>query len=194
MTASSRLTWIGRAFRSVIVFGYLVWVAIGFCMFRGAHMEPSTLRYRATKGLPAGYRLDPDDFTFNPLIPPGERNRLPTEADPTGKYLLKAKEKEVLFGPADLTSAPLIEVGAGKVRHLFSLKNQPELPNLVNTNSHVSVCSGDCPIDDARVLAILCSATRPSDCYAALELTKEDEAKLKDKSEYLVIPRNKSER
>src|SRR5664279_4453540 len=127
MTRSNQLMWVGRVLRWLVVLVYVGWVVRGLSIFRGAQITPDTLQYRATTTLPSGHRIHSNDFTFDPPVPPGERNQLPARANPTGKYLLYGKQKDSLFASSDVTAAPVMQVGSGRLKHLFSLKNQPDL-------------------------------------------------------------------
>ncbi len=189
--SSQNLGSIGCALRTAVVLSYIIWVAVGAYILHEGRVMPGKLQYVATKALPTGHRLHSDDFTFSPRVPPGERSLLPPGADPIGQYLVREMERGKPFGASEISSAPIIQVGSGNVKRLFPLKGQPYLADTLNTNSHVSVCSGSCAIDNARVLSIVCGTATPADCYVILEITKTDESNLRDNVEYkLILRRN----
>ena len=80
-------------------------------------------------------------------------------------------------GLEDLTTAPLINVNAGKLKYFFSLQNQMDLADILNTDSHVAVYGKAAAVKDARVVSVVCSGPPPSfKCSAVLELSKKEVA------------------
>ena len=199
--SSKALARFGFAIRTAMVVLYIALAIAGFCVLRSKQMDPSKLRYVATRDLPAGYQLQASDFEFDPPVPPGERNRLPTWLDPTGKYVIDHHPKNNLIAQSDLTSTPVIKVGKdekGKdmVTYWFPLQKQAALARVLNADSHVDICFGTCIAQNVRVLSIVCNAaTPPLDCYVALELSADSSANLaSEKKDYRLILRGDSTR
>jgi hypothetical protein len=57
---------------------------------------------------------------------------------------------------------------------LFGLQDQMSLANVLNTGSHVDICSTICGIHDARVVSVVCEGSSPPRCFAVLELSETD--------------------
>jgi hypothetical protein len=188
--SSQALLWIARGIAIAAAVIYLGWVAVSwFCLYPSA-IKPDQLTYRATRDLAAGQRLRPDDFEFVPSIPKGERNQVPADANPAGKYLLPPEGREQKFRPSDVSSMPILNASPGTVKYLLPLKDQPDLVPALNRNSHVMLCAGSCVVEDARVLSVLCGNATPANCFVLLELAASDAAKLDNKTQYQLIQRN----
>jgi hypothetical protein len=162
-------------------------------MFRGREIDLDGLKYVATRDMPAGYLLRSDDFRFEPAVPPGERRLLQPTLDPVGKYLLKGCLNGHAFDVKDLSMAPVINITPGKIKYFFGLQNQMHLANILNTGSHVDICSTVCSIDDAKVASVVCEGSSPSArCFAVLELSKSESDMItaKDKGDYRLVWRS----
>jgi hypothetical protein len=198
--SSKALARFGFAIRTAMVVLYIAVAIAGICVLRSKKMDPSKLRYIATRDLPAGYQLQASDFAFDPPVASGERNRLPTWLDPTGKYIIDHHPKNNFIAQSDLTSTPVIKVGKdekGKdmVTYWFPLQKQAALARVLNADSRVDICFGTCIAQNVRVLSIVCSAaTTTLDCYAALELSANSSANLAEKKDYRLILRGDSTR
>jgi hypothetical protein len=199
--SSKALARFGFSIRTAMVVLYIAVAIAGFCVLRSKQMDPSKLRYIATRDLPAGYQLQASDFEFDPPVPPGERNRLPTWLDPTGHYVIDHHPKNTLLAQSDLISTPVIKAGKdekGKdmVSYWFPLQKQAALARVLNADSRVDICFGTCIAQNVRVLSIVCgAATTPIDCYAALELSTDSSANLaSEKKDYRLILRGDSTR
>lgn len=129
------------------------------------------------------------DFEFDPPVPAGEYNQLPPQSVLAGKYLLKERSAGTSIVPSDLSSAPVVATGKDMVRWLFPLEKQPDLVSVLNTNSRVDVCLGACVLEDVRVLSVVCGATSAVECYAVVEVSSAESAKLNAEKNYRLIPR-----
>lgn len=193
--SSTCLRFLGYAIRAIVVLAYIVWIVTGYYILRHDQVDPSHLRFIATRHLPAGQRLHLGDFTFDPPIPARDRSQLPPDSNPVGKYLKHKVFQSKPIDLDDLSMAPVIQMSAGKVKYFFSLQNQMDLVDILNTDSRVDVCATTCAVEDARVVTIVCTGS-PSKCSAVLELTKKRATAIfgQGKDDYRLVLRGDSGR
>lgn len=203
MTLTSKtLSTLGYVARIGLVIVYLGWVVYGYFFLDGKRVDFGNLQivkridfgnlqFTATRSLPAGYRVHSGDVGFRPNLSSRDERTLPPEWSPVNKYLANAHKTGDAFGTADLKLAPIINVSAGKSKYFFSLQNQKELSDVLNTDSRVDVCGVICPIENARIASIVCSENDSTSCFAVLELTQQQAQLISgsDKESYRLILR-----
>ena len=173
--SSKDLARFGLAIRTAVVAVYIAGCIGGFFVLRMKQIDPSQLRYIATRDLPAGHRLRDGDFKFDPPVPAGEQNRLPPWSVPVGEYVIDRHLPKQIIARSELSLAPVINVGKDErgqsmVVYWFSLEKQTALANVLDTGSRVDICAGTCLAPKVRVLSIVCSGATATDCYVALEV------------------------
>jgi len=199
--SSTELAQDGLAVRTAVVLVYIAWVVAGLCLLHSKQTDPKQLGYIATRDLPAGHRLHAGDFSYDPPVPAGERNQLPSWSVPVGKYVVGRHLANKAIARADLSSVPVIqpgkdETGKDMLPYWFPLPKQSDLADVLDADSRVDICSGLCVAQNVRVMSIVCSRATPPDCYAALALSAGDVAKLANggTKDYRLILRSDSTR
>lgn len=189
--SSSCLRSLGIAIRVFVVAIYFFWIVVGYCHMESHRLNSANFTYNAVYNLPVGHRLRAVDLQVAPKTLQSGNMQLPPESDLIGKYLLQDRIKGQSIGPADVTAAPLIDAMKGEVAYFFSLQNQAQLSDILNTNSRVAVCAEICAAPNARVISIVCDGPASSKCSAVLELSQMETKRIsgKDKSSYRLVLR-----
>ena len=192
MIPPKALAFFGYGIRVALAVAYVVLVGLGFRVLQNGRADTGRLELIAARAFPVGYRLHSGDIEFKPQVPIGERRLLPPESNPVGKYLSKIHSKGDIIATADLSVAPVINVGAGKLKYFFPLEKQMDLAEILNTDSHVDVCATTCAIERARVSSIVCGGAPSSKCFAVLELSTEQTNLIssKGKDDYRLVLRS----